>query len=116
MPGAVRPQPFLPCAKSRILLSSILEEVENRGVQTRARADLLFVCINLHIASQCFQFKIRLEVLPRDLQSLSLNRLIKSLLERNARDQDSSTSLLITMLKGFWVLLSFSVFSQLLLM
>lgn len=60
-------------------------------------ADLLFVCINLHLASQCFQLKIRLEALPEDLQSLSLTRLIKSLLERNARGQQSSTSLLLTL-------------------
>ena len=64
------------------------------GSRLEPRADLLFVCINLHIASQCFQFKIRLEALPVDLQSLSLTRLLKSLFERNARGQHSGTSLL----------------------
>lgn len=64
------------------------------GSRLEPRVDLLFVCINLHVASQCFQLKIRLEALPVDLQSLSLTRSIKSLFERNARGQHSGTSLL----------------------
>lgn len=87
------------------------EEVENRGVHIlKPGADLLFCLHKFAPAPSASSLRLDWRPLPEDLQSLSLTRLIKSLLERNARGQQS-TSPLLTLhnhtQKGFSMPLSF---------